>query len=416
VSPRLCILTQYYPPEMGAPQARLSELAERLAARDWVVEVLTAVPNYPTGQVFAGYPRTGSVVETVSGIRVVRVPLWPSKTGLAARLATYLSFALSAAALGPRRCARPDLLWVESPPLFIGLAAWRLAHRWRCPYVLNVSDLWPSSVIEMGAVKPGLATRLVEALERRVYTRAAGVTGQSDEILAGVVRASPGTRTALITNGVDPARFGRQLATPEARELLGTEPGPVFIFAGLFGYAQGLGQILDLAAQWPADQPARFVLVGDGPERRELEARIEAEGLSRVRLLPAQPREKVPALLAAADAAVISLGGRLVGAVPSKIYEAMGSELPILLIATGEAARRVVDAGCGTAVAPGDREGLLRAALRLAGDAGLRAELGAAGRRAAEEVYSRDRVAGRLDRFLREILAEPTRAPTPSRM
>jgi glycosyltransferase involved in cell wall biosynthesis len=400
----LLILTQYFPPEMGAPQARLSELGERLIDLGWDVEVLTALPNYPRGVVYPGYRRWRTAVEPVGRMRTVRVPLYTAKHGVARRLASYLSFAASAWLLGARRCARPDLMLVESPPLFIALAAIRLARRWHCPWVLNVSDLWPAAAVQAGIVKRGMAIRLAEKLEVAIYRRACGVSGQSDDIVAGVRDKVQDVPTAVVTNGVDPGRFGRRLASAEARALLGTEPGPVFVYAGLFGKAQGLDQILDLARALPADVGGRFVLVGDGPERERLEARVRAERIDRVRLLPVQPRDEVPALLANADAAIISLGMTIPGAVPSKIYEAMASELPILLIADGEAARRVTDAGAGIAVAPGDRAGLREAFERLATDDSLRARLGSAGRRAAETTYNRDAIARRLDAFLRERL------------
>lgn len=385
---------------MGAPQARLSELGERLIDLGWEVEALTALPNYPAGRVFPGYPRK-AMAETVGRIRTVRVPLLPSQRGFARRLACYFSFAGSAAFHGPRLCARPDLLFVESPPLFIGFAARRLARRWRCPYVLNVSDLWPQSAIEMGVVKPGLATRLAERLELSLYRNAAGVTGQSEEIVESVAARS-GAPVEVITNGVEPGRFGQ--TDEAARELIGPEPGPVFLYAGLLGLAQGLDQILDAAARLPPEVPGRCVLVGEGPVRRRLQERVDREGIGRVRLVPAQPRERIPALLAAADVAVASLGLRLQGAVPSKIYEAMASAKPLLLIAEGEAARRVERAGCGLAVRPGDLEGVREAWMRLATDPGLRARLGAAGRRAAETEYDRARIAERLDGFLRRCL------------
>lgn len=399
--PRINILTQYFPPEMGAPQARLSELGERLLDLGWDVDVLTALPNYPAGKVRDGYAPWKPVVEQVGRLRTARVPLVPSQQGFARRLGCYFSFAGSAVALGPSLCPKPDLLFVESPPLFIGYAAWGLALRWRCPYVLNVSDLWPESAIRMGVVKPGAATMMAERLEVAMYRRAAGVTGQSSEIIEAVARKAPSTPTALVTNGVDPKRWGPARATDAARDLLGREPGPVFVFAGLLGLAQGLDAILDLAQSLPASTPGRFVLVGDGPVRAKLEARITAERITRVKLVPAQPREAIPAILGAADAAIISLGMSIPGAVPSKIYEAMASSLPILLIADGEPARRVADARCGMSAAPGDAAGLRQAFDALVRDPAARAELGRAGRRAAETTYDRDAIARRLDAFLR---------------
>lgn len=402
--PRLCILTQYFPPEMGAPQARLSELGERLIDCGWEVETLTALPNYPTGRVFAGYHPFRTRVEDVGRIRVVRVPLWPSKSGFLKRLGMYMSFVASSMYHGPRLCHRPDLLFVESPPLFIGYAARSLSMRWGCPYVFNVSDLWPESAIRLGIVKPGLATRLAERLELSVYRNAIGVTGQSEEIVHSVRRRSPETVTRVITNGVDPALFYRNRADEAARQLLGTEPGPIFLYAGLFGLAQGLDQILDIAASMPDEVPGRFVLVGDGPVREHLLKRVRRDSIPRVRIMPAQPRARIPALLAAADVALITLRTSIPGAVPSKIYEAMASSLPILLIADGEASDRVEAAGCGLTVPPGDLKRARDACQRLATDEMLRRRLGEAGRQAAETLYDRVQIAKRLDEFLRSLL------------
>jgi glycosyltransferase involved in cell wall biosynthesis len=270
--------------------------------------------------------------------------------------------------------------------------------------VFNVSDLWPESAIRMGIVKPGILTWMAERLELKLYRNAAAVTGQSGEIIDSVHQRCPGTKTAVVTNGVDPNRFGKSFADQAARELLGSEPGPIFIFAGLLGHAQGLHQVLDVAQWLPKQQPGRFVLVGEGPEREVLEERIAREKIPRVKLVPAQPRERVPALLAAADVALITLGMPIPGAVPSKIYEAMASSLPILLVATGEPARRVTEAGCGLAVPPGNLAGIGEAFQKLANDGALRERMGAAGRQAAETTYNRDAIGRKLDAFLRGLI------------
>lgn len=403
---RLLLLTQYFPPEMGAPQARLSELGEQLIQLGWEVECLTALPNYPTGRVFPGYHPRLPMVERIGQIRTSRLPLKPAKSGFVRRLICYFSFAGAAGQFGGRLVRRPELMLVESPPLFIGFAARRLSKFWDTPYIFNVSDLWPESAVRMGVIKEGVLSRLMERLELHFYRHAAAVTGQSTEIVDSVRRRSPGTKTAVITNGVDPERFGKQALDKPALQLVGTEPGPVFIYAGLLGLAQGLDQILDLAGSLPASVPGRFVLVGDGPVREHLANRIAAERIPRVRLVPGQARERIPALLAAADAAIISLGMHIPGAVPSKLYEAMAASLPVLLVAEGEAAKRVADAHCGLTVSPGYADGLRRAFMRLAGDAGLRRTMGEAGRRAAETQYHRRSIAARLDTLLRDCLPE----------
>jgi glycosyltransferase involved in cell wall biosynthesis len=401
---RVLILTQYFPPEMGAPQARLSELGERLVGFGWQVNCLTALPNYPGGRVFPGYHRRKPIVETVGSIRTARVPLLPANRGFLRRLLCYFSFVISAIVYGPKLCPRPDLLFVESPPLFIGFAARALCRSWRCNYVFNVSDLWPESAVRMGVVNEGLVSRLAERLELSFYRRAGGVTGQSVEIIESIRRRCPQVPTEVITNGVEPGRFGKDQADSSAQHLLGSEPGPVFIYAGLLGLAQGLDQILDLAKALPDSVPGRFVLVGDGPRRNHLSHRINTESISRVKLLPPVAHERVPALLGAADAAIISLGMSIPGAVPSKIYESMASALPILLIAEGEAATRVTEAQCGLTVPPGNKAELQRAYTLLAIDEELRQRLGAHGRKSAENTYDRNRIAARLDTFLKRCL------------
>jgi glycosyltransferase involved in cell wall biosynthesis len=260
----------------------------------------------------------------------------------------------------------------------------------------------------MGVLEPGLLGRTAEAFELSLYRHAAGVTGQSRGIVDSVRRRVGSVRTELVTNGVDADRFGAHLADDEARRLVGSDNGPVFVYAGLLGLAQGLDQLLDLARSLPPDAPGRFVLVGDGPVRTDLERRIENERIDRVRLLPAITRERVPALLAASDVAVVPLGLTLPGAVPSKIYEAMAARLPILLVADGEPADIVRDTGSGLTSGPGDLDALRTNFERLASDAALRQQLGSAGRAAAESTYDRTRIAERLDAFLRSCLRPET--------
>lgn len=402
--PRLCILSQYYLPEMGAPQGRLSEMAERLIDRGWQVKVLTALPNYPAGKIFPGYDPTRPCVETIGRVRVVRVPFYPANRGFVARIRSYLSFSRAAARHGPQLCQRPDLLYVETPPLFTGGAARRLARRWRCPLVVNVSDLWVESAIRMGVVKQGVATWLAERYELQLYRSAAGVTGQSTGIVRSIAERCPSVPVTEISNGVDLDRFEQVGSDAAARQLLGSAPGPVFVYAGLVGLAQGLDQLLQLAQQLPETVPGRIVVVGDGPCRKELETRVAAQRIERVCFVPPQPRQRIARLLNAADAAIIPLGMSLPGAVPSKIYEAMAARLPILLMADGEAGERVRQAGCGLVVEPGDVAAAREAFVELATHEALRSKLGAAGRQAAEQCYSRDVIAGRLDQFLRGCL------------
>ena len=401
--PRILLLTQYFPPEIGAAQTRLFELGQELSDLGWEVEVLTALPNYPTGRIFKGYDSRKTLREVIGGLSVIRVPLRPAQKGFVDRLMCYFSFIRSAIRWGPKMCAKPNVLFVESPPLFIGHAGIRLARQWNVPMVFNVSDLWPESAKFMGIVKNRLILAGAEALELSYYRRAALVTGTSNEIIESIRRRCPSTPAEVITNGVDISRFGPQFADNQARSLLGDQDRITFIYAGVMGLAQGLDRILDVAAAVRDLTQVQFVLVGDGAERDSLQRRIDADGLHNVRLLPAQPKERIPALLAVSSVAFHVLKFSIFGAVPSKIYEAMASRLPILFAGGGEGPRRVLDARAGLVVPYGDIRGLEEAVRRLASDPALRRELGSAGRCAAEKLYSRKEIARRLHQLLLSV-------------
>ena len=148
---KLLIITQYFPPEMGAPQARLSELAKRLRSMGHKLTVLTALPNYPTGKIFKAYRRKPMAVENIDGIRVIRTCLYPSKsTKTLPRLLSYLSFGITSLLLGTWRLGRQDVVLIERPPLFLVPFALLIARLTGGKAVMMVSDIWPDIIIRMG--------------------------------------------------------------------------------------------------------------------------------------------------------------------------------------------------------------------------------------------------------------------------
>ncbi len=400
---RILIHTQFYPPEMGAPQARLSDLARRLRDLGHQVRVLTAMPNYPTGALFPGYPRWFRR-EEVDGIQVLRSWIIPSnRAGLAHRLVSYLSFAASSFLAGLFAGGAADVVITESPPLFLAPSGRTLAALKGARWVLNVSDLWPESARDIGMMSErSLAYRLLRRIARSCYRAADLVTGQSEGIVSAVARQVPGARTHHLSNGVDTALFGPQQAAAGVRERY-LKPGETgFVYAGLHGLFQGLDQVIDLAARL-REEPARFLLFGDGPMKEALRSRARQLKLERVEFHPPLPHPEIPAVLASLDVALVTLRSDIAGAVPSKIYEAMASGVPVLLAAGGEARRIIEETGAGLSVAPGDLAGLEEAARRLLGAPAERRAMGERGRMAAVERFDRADIARRFERVLREL-------------
>ena len=410
----VAILTQYYPPEVGAPQSRLSALAREFARRGHRVTVLTAMPNYPTGRIREGY---GGVFtrEEREGVTILRTFIWPTqKADLPRRLANYFSFVLSAAVCGTVRLDAHDYLLVESPPLFLGLTGVLLSWLKRARMVFNVSDLWPDSAVRLGVLRDaGAAYRLGSWLEGFCYRHAWLITGQSTEIVSSIVGRFPRCRTFHWSNGVDCDAFGPDKATPESHQLLGRNGNCVALYAGLHGFAQGLEVLVDAAASLPSSAALEMVLMGDGPKKRTVVDRVRDRQVQRVRFLGSRPHVEMPALLAAADVLLVPLASYIPGAVPSKLYEAMASGRPVVLMAEGEAAHIVRRHDAGIVVAPGDVAGLGNALQALSCNADLRSRLGANGRAAAVQFFNRDTIAARLIGALEEGFSGTTRPARP---
>ena len=400
---RFAILSQFYPPEMGAPQARLSELASRFVARGHEVRVVTAMPNYPRGKIYPGYGGLWRR-ETLDDVRVLRTWLIPSKSKrIATRLVSYMSFVASSAVGGTLALPKVDVLLTESPPLFLGMTGWWLSRFKRAKWVFNVSDLWPEGAVDLGLVKEGPALEAARVLEAFCYRKSFLVTGQSRGILANIEQRFPEVRTHHLSNGVDPERFHPERKGDRARFGL-PEKALIALYAGLHGVFQGLDQLLIAADRLRDVKDFHLVLAGDGPEKEALQGQARELGLDNVTFLDPVAREVVPDLVACADVSIACLKTKILGAVPSKIYEAMGAAKPLMLVAEGEAAQIVTETGSGLAVDPGDLDGLTESLRRLAADPELRATLGAAGRIAAQDRFNRWAIADRFIDTLEQAL------------
>ncbi|HEY8953292.1 MAG TPA: glycosyltransferase family 4 protein [Candidatus Dormibacteraeota bacterium] len=401
---RVTFLTHYFPPEVGPAQTRLHELAKRLIAAGETVTVVTGFPNYPTGEIFPGYRGKRFMVDSVDGIRVLRTWVFATRSrGFIGRLLNYFSFPVFSL-LAVRRLGPTDIIYVQSPPLFTGLAALWFSRLKRAPFIFNVSDIWPQSAVELGVLKNRLAIRLAEWLEHHIYRRATRITVPTPGILERLAaRGVPRDKIFLLTNGVDTAAYNVTSPDRELAQRLGLDGHKVFMYAGLHGLAQGLDVILE-AAKLTRNPDVLYVLVGDGANKPALVAKAQAEGISNVRFLPIQPTSTLPALLNLVYATVIPLRrlDLFKAALPSKLFDSMAAGRPIVAPLWGEAAALVEAAACGLVVEPEDARAVQEAVEKLAADPELAQRLGEQGRRYVVEHFNRDDIAKRLVKLLEE--------------
>jgi glycosyltransferase involved in cell wall biosynthesis len=408
---RVTFLTHYFPPEVGAPQARLSELAMRLTEAGHEVTVVTGFPNYPTGVIPPAYRGNRFTEEQMDGVRVLRTWVYATPNrGFFKRILNHLSFcASSLTAL--RRLGPTDVIFVESPPLLIGLATLLFSRLKRAPFIFNVSDIWPQSAVELGMLRNPLAIRLAEMLERHLYRRAARVTVPTPGMLETLAaRGIPREKLFFLTNGVDTATYRPQAPDGELARSLGLDRHKVFLYAGTHGLAQGLDVILE-AAKLTKDPDIIYALAGEGADKDALVAKARAQGIGNVHFLPNQPKSLMPALLNLAYASVIPLKRLELfkSALPSKMFESMAVEKPIVMAVWGEAAGVVEAAQCGIVAEPEDPQSVHRAVETLATDPNLARSLGKHGREYVMRHFDRKEIGARLAELLQETARQRSR-------
>ena len=394
---KLLILSQYFPPEMGAPQARLSELAWRLQDRGHVVTVLTAMPNYPTGKVFRPYRWRLRTEEKMKGLRVIRTWIWPSNSDRALpRLASYASYALSSLLLGTWGLGRQDLVLVESPPLFLVPSGLIIGRITGARVVVNLADIWPDVLVRMGKASKGPFLTAMCWLEKFGYEHADAVTTTNPGATRQIRERFPQINVGMISNGVDRTLFSPCLRSESVRRRLGASSGDLLVgYFGLHGVAQGLEVVLG-AAERLQDRPnIKFVLVGDGPLKAKLVAMAKEKSLRNLLFLDPVPKPQVPAMLASCDASLVPLAARLPGTMPSKVYEAMAAGTPPVVAKGCEAEALLKAFDAGKTFEPMDGQELAGALLELAD-------------RPEEYRRIRDNALALAARFDRDVIADRT--------
>jgi glycosyltransferase involved in cell wall biosynthesis len=405
---RTLIVTHYFPPETGAPQARLSALAATWAADGDRVTVLTGMPNHPTGLVPPAYRGAIRRREHRDGYQVIRTWLYATPNeGVARKTAGHLSFMISSVLLGGRRCGPADTVVVSSPTFFSIGAAWLLARMKRARLVVEIRDLWPAIFVELGVLTNHRLIRLLERLELAAYAAADRVVVVSDGFRANLIdRGVPGSKVHTIRNGVTLERFDpRAAADPRVRERLGARAGECLVlYLGTHGISHGLPGVAAAAARL-AGEPVHFAFVGEGADKPRLRRRVAELALDNVTLRPGVPHEDVPGLLAAADICLVPLRDVPLFStfVPSKMFEYLAAGKAVVGAVAGEAAQILREAGA-MVVPPEDSAALADAIRMLAADPERRQAMGRRGRSHVEHCF--DRVA--LAREYRQILGLPT--------
>jgi glycosyltransferase involved in cell wall biosynthesis len=405
---KILFLTHYFPPEVNAPANRTVEHARRWVADGHDVTVITGVPNHPKGRLFPGYENRWLQREEMDGIHVVRTWMYlTSNEGFARRTLNYVLFAVTAV-LASLRVARPDVVVATSPQFFCGLAGLAVSWlKWR-PFVLEVRDLWPDSIVQLGQLRSRPMIAVLEAVETALYRSARGVvvnTRAFVEHIAG--RGVARDRIELVYNGIDPALFRPQPADPSLLADHGLAGRRVIAYIGTLGLAHGLLTIVEAADRLRDESDLAFVLIGEGADRERIEREVRERGLTNVHLLGLRPRNEIPRWIASSAVLLVMLRDLPVfrTVIPSKLFEFWAQERPIVLAAPeGECRSLLLEDASGYAVAPEDPVALEEVIRRILADPAEAASRARRGRERVERDFLRDALARRMAAFIERMI------------
>lgn len=409
---RILFISNYFPPEVNAPAVRIYEHARQWVRDGHEVEVLTSVPNFPEGYVYDGYKNRFST-ETVDGIKVTRVPMYITPNeGIGRRTFSFITFMFSARRYVGRLQQKPDVVVATSPQFFAGVAGYLLGRHQRVPFVLEIRDLWPESIVAVGAVRRNILIRTLERLERFMYTQAAHIVVVTDAFKRFIVKKDiDPDKISVIKNGANLEIWDEPLDQQKLaalRKQYRLEGKFVASYIGTIGMAHRVDILLD-AAQRCTDPDVVFMVVGTGAEREKLAARQAELRLPNFILLDKVPRDEVRYLLALTDVSVVHLKASPLfkTVIPSKIFEAMATRTPIVLGVEGETKEIIEEADAGLTIQPENVDELLQAVLQLKTQPALYARMAQNGYEHVHAWYDRSKLARGYAAMLEQV-AEQT--------
>jgi glycosyltransferase involved in cell wall biosynthesis len=399
---KILYVSQYFPPEMGAPAARVGELVRHWARTGHDVTVLTGFPNHPTGVVPPEWRRRLRRLayrERVDGVNVVRTWLWPLPNRKAhERMLNYSSFCFSAALRG-FGMARPHVVIATSPQLLVGLAGWWIARWQRVPFVFEVRDLWPESLVAVGVGgDQSLLHRTLAGVAGFLYREAQRIVVVTPAFQEHLVKHwnVPSSKITIVQNGVETDLFSPANTSAQIRHELNAEGKFLVCYLGTMGMAHGLDTLVDAAARLQSSHPhIVFALVGEGAEKERIRKLAASRALRNVRFVGQQPRERVPGYINASDVCLVLLKKTELfrTVVPTKMLEFMSCARPVIVGVEGEARKIVEAAQAGVVIEPENANALADAVVKLAKDSPQREALGQNGRDYIVGHYSRKQTA-----------------------
>jgi glycosyltransferase involved in cell wall biosynthesis len=399
---KILFLSHYFPPEVNAPATRTYEHCKQWVKDGHEVTVVSCVPHHPMGKAYPGYKNKLVHVEFKDGIKAIKVLTYiTANEGFAKRTFNYVFYMVMAILVAPF-LSKADVVISTSPQFFNGLAGYFVSRIKRAKWVLEIRDLWPESILAVGAIKNQKIINALEWIERFAYRKADHIVPVTNAFRKHILeRGGRDDRITVIRNGVDLNFFAEQPVDDAFAESIGVKGKFVAAYVGTHGMAHGLDVILDAAEKLRDRNDIVFLTAGDGAERARLHQEATRRGLKNL-MLGQLPKTQMPALWSITSVSLVLLKklDLFLTVIPSKIFETMAVKKPIILGVRGESQEIIESAGSGICIEPENAEELAAAILKLADSPAYCQQLGEAGKKCVEAEFDRAVLAKRFEDVL----------------
>ncbi len=407
---RILYITQYFIPEACAPPNRAYANAKYLSQKGHKVVILTEMPNHPKGVIFDAYRRKIFCHEKMDGFDVLRVWVYatPNKNFIT-RLLFYISFMILGFIYAMINWKQYDTVYVTSPPLFVGAIGIALKHIFpKTKFIFEVRDLWPDAAIALNELKNKIFIKLSRRLERACYIISDKIITATNFFKQEIIKKRINKeKIVVVRNGTDVSNWIK-VNDENISDRLGLNNKFVVLYAGNLGLAQGLETLLYSANELKNEEDILFLLIGDGLENDRLKTITETRNLRNVMFFDEVPKEEISKYLSIAHCGVVPLKKSKVfsGTVPSKLFDYMACELPVLLGVAGEAREILEESRGGLFYEPENYYELSKQILWLKNHPNIRTQMGKNGRKFVERFYDRRKLAEKIERILLELKAD----------
>ncbi len=380
---KILFLSHYFPPEVNAPATRTYEHCKLWVEQGHEVTVVSCVPHHPMGKAYPGYKNRWWQVERKDGIKAIKVKTYiTANEGFFKRTCNYIFYLLMVVVMAPF-LAKADVVISTSPQFFNGLAGYFVSRIKRVPWLLEIRDLWPESILAVGAIKNKALIGLLEWIERFVYRKADYIVPVTKAFKTHILlRGGDDNAITVIRNGVSLDLFEPLDKDQDLAVKWRLKDKFVASYVGTHGMAHGLDTLLDAADILRTHEDIVFLMVGSGAEKDRLAKEVARRGLDNIRMYGLQPKQLMPKVWSVTDVSLVLLRNLPLfeTVIPSKIFESMAMSTPIVLGVGGEVKEIIEEAGTGVCIRPESGDELAAAVLKLKNDRELYRALSERGR------------------------------------